>query len=651
MENTEQVTNEGLKTLLKRIDELLNESRDAEFTAYLNRLKARAGEDIPHIDDYSNELSKNYEVYCARFKQIFPWEEKREANRTEFTLASVLLGLFGGIFILTSLILFCVNFMTDFMMGMFLYVLCAAVFLSSELLLYKKIPKLAIALSAIAVGGFYVVNGVNCFKWHNINIVEAVLLCGAVSLVNVIFAAVRKKNCHTAVIILNMLCNLIFTLIIYANEMLNFGRTEYGRSVYRDYGIDLALLVAGAIGIFVFLFVAEVFFTKRINAAEKSYYIATGWGIFFLTAFIISSAAYYFMLGSAYNEKGAPGALLRAFGESAGGVGFVIITAVLGIILFFIMHFLKLPQKWWIYYITLLFANVFYEDSTLTGNIMLAVMLVLSRALCYANPALRFSDTVLVLFAFLAALFEEDITYRLIVLAAMLMGIVLIKYYRTLNEILFLAALVFVTYTELPTIIKLPSAVGVLFVGMFVFNTFDRYRDRFIAVLNTLVFIAMFICFAQLFNPVYRNAYITYIGMLVFGLASLIIMLTDRYNMQTRFKSIIIAVFATYMALIFKSSYPMLNSIFLMIIALICVVFGFVYKETHLRIYGISLSLLTCVKLIVYDFAGVGVLQRTILFFVVGIIALIIAGIYIILERRYFKDNGAGERLENADGH
>jgi len=46
------------------------------------------------------------------------------------------------------------------------------------------------------------------------------------------------------------------------------------------------------------------------------------------------------------------------------------------------------------------------------------------------------------------------------------------------------------------------------------------------------------------------------------------------------------------------------------------------------------LSLCTCGKIALYDYWGAPILQKTILFFVVGVIALVIAGIYIILEKK-----------------
>ena len=87
------------------------------------------------------------------------------------------------------------------------------------------------------------------------------------------------------------------------------------------------------------------------------------------------------------------------------------------------------------------------------------------------------------------------------------------------------------------------------------------------------------------------------------------------------------------MGLVTRTGYPIINSIVLMVLALGCVGVGFVLSKKSVRVYGLILSLCVCVKLVVYDFIGANSLQKTVLFFVVGVLALIIAGIYMVLER------------------
>jgi uncharacterized membrane protein len=169
---------------------------------------------------------------------------------------------------------------------------------------------------------------------------------------------------------------------------------------------------------------------------------------------------------------------------------------------------------------------------------------------------------------------------------------------------------------------------------MLLFNHFDRFKGRYIAVFNGTALAVQTVCYLCLLNPIYRNAYITYLCMLVFGIATIVLLFQPRYNMNFKYKSLVLAVFMTYMGLILKSSEPILNSIIIMVVALVCVGLGFCNKEKYLRIYGLVLALLTCAKITLYDFMDAATLQKIILFLAVGFIALIIAGIYIILEKK-----------------
>ena len=99
----------------------------------------------------------------------------------------------------------------------------------------------------------------------------------------------------------------------------------------------------------------------------------------------------------------------------------------------------------------------------------------------------------------------------------------------------------------------------------------------------------------------------------------------------------------TYMALIVNTNVPVINSVLIMLIALVSVTLGFLKKDKPVRIYGLVLSFCTCGKIALYDYWGAPVLQKTVLFFVVGVIALAIAGIYIVLEKNTV-NNGKTDR-------
>jgi hypothetical protein len=129
--------------------------------------------------------------------------------------------------------------------------------------------------------------------------------------------------------------------------------------------------------------------------------------------------------------------------------------------------------------------------------------------------------------------------------------------------------------------------------------------------------------------------------MLVFGVATIVVCFQKHYHLDFKYKQLILAVFLTYMGLIVRTNYSIVNSILLMMIALLCVGMGFAIRQMSVRIYGLVLSLTVCAKIVLYDFVGANMLQKTILFFVVGVLALVIAAIYMVLERLQMKRGAA----------
>ena len=187
------------------------------------------------------------------------------------------------------------------------------------------------------------------------------------------------------------------------------------------------------------------------------------------------------------------------------------------------------------------------------------------------------------------------------------------------------------------TMFKLPVFTGILFVGILAYNYVKRWNSRNIVIFNILALAGQMGACLGLLNPVYQNAYLTYLCMLIFGIATIEMCFQKQCHMPVKGRELIMAAFLTYMGLIIRTSYPIVNSILLMVVSIACVAFGFVIRKKSVRIYGLVLSLLVCAKLVLYDFSGANLLQKTILFFAVGVIALAIAAIYMVLEHKIKK--------------
>lgn len=82
-------------------------------------------------------------------------------------------------------------------------------------------------------------------------------------------------------------------------------------------------------------------------------------------------------------------------------------------------------------------------------------------------------------------------------------------------------------------------------------------------------------------------------------------------------------------------------SIVLMTVALLLIVTGCIINRFEIRITGLVLSLLVCVKVALYDFREAEELTKMIVFFVVGLIAIAISIIYMYLEKKEQAQNAA----------
>ena len=130
------------------------------------------------------------------------------------------------------------------------------------------------------------------------------------------------------------------------------------------------------------------------------------------------------------------------------------------------------------------------------------------------------------------------------------------------------------------------------------------------------------------------------------GLGIILFTFQDRFFPEAEvWRGLAVAIFLTYMVLvtIFKFEYRITASILLMAVGLLGIVFGFRQTDRKLRIYGLVLCMMTCFKITLFDFR-VQSLQRIILFFAAGAMALFISGIYALMEKKYNRANNGAQK-------
>ena len=178
---------------------------------------------------------------------------------------------------------------------------------------------------------------------------------------------------------------------------------------------------------------------------------------------------------------------------------------------------------------------------------------------------------------------------------------------------------------------RLAVAAGIILVGTLCFNSFSFFRDKDIRLLN---YVNLALMCGTYFLAAFCPDTLLYILMLAIGCAYFALAFREKFHMNFKIKNLIFMLFLCYMTMIWEIPVPVYRSIILMAIAIGAVIAGFAMREKRLRIAGLVLTLLVCIKIALYDFIGAATTEKMILFLVVGVIALAISGIYIALEKK-----------------
>lgn len=723
-----------------QIEGLISESRDREFTEYLNNLKNRLFASKYQVDLLQEELDANCKRYeermrilaqmqqeqaqaqeppqmAAQLKQVQEQVQAQEPqgqqmqqeqarvqelqvplpqnvrkpvkkDNLEFIVGATIFGIIGAAFILTDLVLLGMNYMNGFVKGMGLCIICIAVLAFSELTVYRRLPKMGCVLSAIGIGGLYLSTVINFLVLHNFNLwatlittmaitimvvllsrkrdslvyriigmiagylcfftiqagitnIEFLVVSGMVFLMSILCIALPLRKGCTAINSVHMCINAIFALAF-------LGRAKYCGVTELKYAF---IFLASATMVMHLLLAVQVLYQKRCAQAgngkksESDVLILVFYGI---SAFILSLQVAFLMRNIYYEISRAAaaeaeyGGLILAACLAAG------ILSVLGILIFIVLAIKKCPERWAIcYYLNFIVWVIFagtkdylIKYEYLPEQIALVVLLLVSKLFGLKKiKELKVSDAILTTYVCLSVCVSamrgtKEAYEAILLVGGVLFGILFLSQWKTYQEVILTLALAVFAYRVVPSQLKLPAVVGLFFVGILLFHNVKRWKDQQIFVYNIFMLIGQAYCFLVLYNPVYQGAYLTYLCMLIFGLATIIVTFDDKYHMGFKGKNMILAIFLSYMSFVFRTGEPIVNSILLMVVALICVGIGFVKNQKAIRIYGLVLSLLVCGKIGVYDFVEAPTLQKTILFFIVGVIALIIAGIYIILEKK-----------------
>ena len=219
-----------------------------------------------------------------------------------------------------------------------------------------------------------------------------------------------------------------------------------------------------------------------------------------------------------------------------------------------------------------------------------------------------------------------------ILLACVVAALGLCSGFMVASEIILTGALTWTICVITPSSTWLMIMSGILVAAIFVFHNVKWFKSKHILVFDIFALVEFVFILGFLNHYIYRNEMISMLVVFVFGIGILLQYMQKSYKMFFAGSIMPLAIYLSYFVLVLRIDEAVVTSAILIVVALICVALGFLMKQKAVRIFGLVLAMLVCCKLVFYDFWDAASLVKTIMYFVVGILVLVIAGVYIVVE-------------------
>ncbi len=587
-------------------------------------------------------------------KKVAAPKTKKEKSDMEYKIGAGVLSVIGAVFILVAFVNFGKYFLDDIFEGLIIYAAGALVIFISELVFNRKLPIFSRVLTGLGFGVLYFATIFNCSKLKIFPVWVALILLGVTAILNIIFARIRKSQ------IIDIICT-----IGTASSVFVMG------SAVSD---EELLLIAGLI-----LFVNVLMFIKRYNSAHTASTMIRLTVLFFVSMAIrmlkntvhadeIEILAYVliavFVIFICYIFNTANmliktfsliymGLLLSTvvFAKSLGleTYSYVWVGGITAICIISFLAMITKKEKWTAYSVfvlSMIFTGMDCKNQ-IVSILVITACVILSKFL-FAVKAVQLTDAFVSTLAMISAIVYHKEPLSYLILAVLLIGTLMNTRFKLYHE--FMITFGFLMYSAIQFHDKFyfaPVLLLVCLVLMSLFNLIPTMKVKGITAFNicTLVIMTVIVAvypfataFDRLLDLFTSNDHIRMyniisgVAIMVIGTITILGVLTKKFNLKTRAKYIILALFLTYSALSLDID-EIWRSVALMSIAFLMIAVGCVVNRFSLRIYGLILSLLVCLKVAFYDFREGTELTRMIVFLILGILAIAISVTYLLLEK------------------
>ena len=610
-----------------------------------------------------------------------------KSKKTEFAVGAIVMSIIGSVFLLTGLVYFSINFLDTFAQGMVMYLVCAIVLCVSEFVIRRIVPKLSAVFTAIGISGVFLTTVVNYRSLGNLNLPVTAIILAVCAVLVCFFGYIRKSQLYSIIGFLAAFISsiaiggevtpteyIVITLgtLIISSIWLLFPVEKYYSAVTPVMlGAEMVYMVAGFIfkmdtdSDFAKNFLKIVFLVCSITVINFIYYIgakrsdksAPGEDVASVFSIILYSFAILygtFMITAVIGTLGKTCDLNMTEKIILGIVMYLILVIEEGVFVFLVKdkndkNFVVMYTSFQVMGLILLLG----PQNTIVQAVLLVIHILISRYMTRydcVNVAFKAVDLVLHSVFICCALgiafdtndihpVQKYIGCSILIAglaASMFIGIGFINIIEILSVF---TITIILGSVVMPEGLGEAVSMGVLLLFTFLINNISRIKGKNFYVFNwfALVWSVIILIFAS-HNDYSAEEILVFTISAVFGLALVILLMNKEYGMPFHGKYIIIPAYLTFISFLIPLDNGFVLSIILMAIAVISVVIGFVLKEKSIRIYGLILSIVICGKIALVDFVSIGdIRSKTIMYILVGALALAIGCIYMVLEARESK--------------
>ena len=606
------------------------------------------------------------------------------SKKTEFAVGAIVMSIIGSVFLLTGLVYFSINFLDTFAQGMVMYLVCAIVLCVSEFVIRRLVPKLSAVFTAIGISGVFLTTIVNYKSLENFNLPVTAIILGVCAVLVCFFGYIRKSQLYSIIgflaafissiaigshvtpteFIVITVCTLIISSLwlLFPVEKYISAVTPVMLGAEVTYMIACSLFTIDSDSNFTKNFIKLIFYVCSMTVINFVFYINTrrcrksGDNNEVVTVFniiIYCIAVFYCSFACLIN--------ISAFRDLTDAE-----EIILGLVIYFI---LVIPQAVFTYLLrekqdsgfTILYISslsmglilLFGVHNVILQAVLLMAVCLVSRFMTKyetVNKSLKITDVVIqafimffaICFALSADYMAADYIGLLILIAGFAASIFIGFGFLNIIQIFSVLAITLilgVVTREMPDGLGQALGLGVVLLFTFLINYIKRIKGRNFVVFNwfALIWSLILLISGSRIDFSAEGILIFSIGA-VFGLALVILLMNKEYGMPFCRKYIMIPAYLTFISFLVPLESGFVLSIILMAIAVISVIIGFVLKEKSIRVYGLILSIVICAKIALIDFVAIGdVKSKTIMYILVGALALAIGCIYMVLEARESK--------------